>query len=834
MTRLTAAFGACVVVLFAVVLLAVVPGADSAPECTTTVSSTSAAASAVADASAGDTVCLADGTYGKLTLNATKTAPGVTVRAQNPGQATIAGATLSGSYLTVAQFRIAGTFDPRPGSTGMTADHNLFVGGSYYAVVAGDTTTTTVNDVSITNNRFVGRFDEDAMRLNRYHDGPDADPYGILIEGNEFTGNVEYGGHNDVLQSVWVGDHLYFRRNYLHDFGGQGFFVKDQASAIDGLVVEDNLIVRQSSPCDPVSLCPTWQLSPFQIFGPLRNVSIRHNTVWPGSGGGTQWLRGSGWQGPTVFSDNVMANLNSDAGDVTTGYSAANNTRCGGNGFPATGVATDCDPAFIDPANGDYRQANGRGVTWRLADQHFGPGDGGTSPPPDDTTPPNTTISSGPSGETTSTNASFSFSASEPGSTFACRLDASDFASCSSPKAYTGLAVGPHTFSVRATDAAGNVDGTPATAAWTITDDSPGPGDTTAPQTTFTSGPSGPTNDATPTFAFSASESGATFACGIDQGAWSACSSPWTTSMLADGDHSVRVRATDAAGNSDDSPASRSFTVDTKAPHTAITSAPPESSDSAQATVAFTVDEAGTTSECKLDDGAWVACTSPHQLTGLGDGAHTVAVRSRDAAGNIEAPGTSASWTVELPDGGEPPAPGGAAPAVRLAIEESGTYFGRSLALATTADDDHSVDHVDFWVDGTRVASDGEAPYTARVSAGTLAIGTHTLSVRAFDAAGQAGSSAITARVYDGSRGRAWTASTSGTRLRSYDNGNGAIQLWGRTAANRTVRVGLTVCGDASGEVADRFDLTADDDGRLDLVYAGDGLCVLELRSRWR
>jgi hypothetical protein len=158
--------------------------------------------------------------------------PGVTVRAEHPGQATIAGATLSGSHLTVAQFRMVGTFDPQPGSTGMTADHNLFVGGDYYAVVAANTTTTTVNDVSITNNRFVGRFNEDAIRANRYHDA-DGDGEGLLIEGNEFTGNVEYGGHNDVFQSVWVGDHLVFRRDYLHDFGGQGFLIKDQASAID-------------------------------------------------------------------------------------------------------------------------------------------------------------------------------------------------------------------------------------------------------------------------------------------------------------------------------------------------------------------------------------------------------------------------------------------------------------------------------------------------------------------------------------------------------------------------------------------------------------------------
>jgi hypothetical protein len=343
--------------------------------CTQVVSSLSAVGSAVAAAAPGAVVCLTDGTYGRLSLTATKAAPGVTVRAQNPGRATLAGATLDGSNLTVARFRMTGSFEPRPGSTGMTADHNFFDLNAYsgYGVMACASTTTTCNDVSVTNNRFIGRAEEDAIRANRYHDGPDADLNGLLIEGNEFAGNQETGEHNDVFQSVWVGDHLVFRGNYMHDFGGQGFFVKDQASAINGLVVEENLIVRQNLPCDPTSLCPTWQLSPFQVFGPLANVSIRHNTVWPGSGGGTQWLRGSGWQGPTTFSDNVFASLNSDASGLTTGYSAFNNTRCGGSGFPATGVTSDCAPAFANPAAGDYRLPGGRGVSWTVAEQDWGP-----------------------------------------------------------------------------------------------------------------------------------------------------------------------------------------------------------------------------------------------------------------------------------------------------------------------------------------------------------------------------------------------------------------------------------------------------------------------------
>jgi hypothetical protein len=343
-------------------------------DCTQTVSSIAAVGTAVSSAGAGDVVCLTNGTYGRLTLNATKAAPGVTIRAANPGQATIAGATLSGSNLTVARFRLTGAFEPRPGSSGMTADHNLMVGdGTHYGVMACASSSTMCNDVSITNNIFDGRFDEDAIQANRYHDSGDADSYGLLVEGNEFRGMQEHGSHNDVFQSVWVGDHLVFRKNYLHDFGGQGFFVKDQATAIDGLIAEDNLIVRQNLPCDPTSLCPTWQLSPFQVFGPLKNVSIQHNTVWPS--GGVFTLRNGGWQGPTTVAHNVLQNVTTDDQQFTqSGYSSSDNSRCSiEGGWPSTGFATDCSPAFANPGAGDYRLPSGRGVTWAVASQHFGP-----------------------------------------------------------------------------------------------------------------------------------------------------------------------------------------------------------------------------------------------------------------------------------------------------------------------------------------------------------------------------------------------------------------------------------------------------------------------------
>lgn len=91
--------------------------------------------------------------------------------------------------------------------------------------------------------------------------------------------------------------------------------------------------------------------------------------------------------------------------------------------------------------------------------------------PPPDTTPPDTTITAGPPATTSSATATFEFTSTEPGSTFACRLDGGSATACTSPSTHADLAPGDHTFSVAATDAAGNTDPTPATAAWRVTEE---------------------------------------------------------------------------------------------------------------------------------------------------------------------------------------------------------------------------------------------------------------------------------------------------------------------------------------------------------------------------
>jgi hypothetical protein len=85
-----------------------------------------------------------------------------------------------------------------------------------------------------------------------------------------------------------------------------------------------------------------------------------------------------------------------------------------------------------------------------------------------DTTSPETTIASGPSGTVSTGSATFTFSSSEAGSTFECSLEGALYKPCTSPQSYGGLVNGSHTFSVRATDAAGNADPTPASRTWKV------------------------------------------------------------------------------------------------------------------------------------------------------------------------------------------------------------------------------------------------------------------------------------------------------------------------------------------------------------------------------
>jgi hypothetical protein len=362
-----------VALVAAVLALALLPGhahGDDRGLCTATVSSPAAAGRAVSSAAAGAVVCLGDGSYAELVLDGTSR--GITVRAEHSGRATIAGADLAGSGLTLARFDVTDDVTIEPGSRKISVLHNRIRGG-YFGVDAGPTTTTPITDTTIRGNLFVGPFGEDAIRLNRYHDSADRDPFGVLIEGNEITNVRENGNHSDCLQSVWGGDHLYFRRNYLHDNRCQGFFVKDQPEPVSRIVLEDNLMLRNAAPCGPpASSCGPPAI--VQIVGPTRGIRVTGNTIWTPANDSPLTFR-DGPFGAIALSDNVLYRGWSDWNGGFPHFGEARNLVCEWERtFPRLSPKSrrECSPRFLDPAHDDYRLGNGLGVDWAPAQQHFG------------------------------------------------------------------------------------------------------------------------------------------------------------------------------------------------------------------------------------------------------------------------------------------------------------------------------------------------------------------------------------------------------------------------------------------------------------------------------
>jgi hypothetical protein len=251
---------------------------------------------------------------------------------------------------------------------------------------------------------------------------------------------------------------------------------------------------------------------------------------------------------------------------------------------------------------------------------------------------------SGPSGITALNTASILYSDSEAGVEFDCKLDTAAYADCaSSPIGLSGLPSGPHTYSVTATDYAGNVSGA-GIASWTI--------DPIGFTASITANPSNPSTTPTASFSFSASvASGTTYECKLDTGAFTTCASPKTYNSLPDGPHTFSVRANNASTSPTTTPeVSRAWVIDATPPAAPILSrtipaATPTSSTSQSFSVAPA--EAGGVLTCKLDSGAASTCpSSPITITDLLNGVHTFTVTQTDAAGNTGSAAT-VTWTVD-------------------------------------------------------------------------------------------------------------------------------------------------------------------------------------------
>jgi hypothetical protein len=191
--------------------------------------------------------------------------------------------------------------------------------------------------------------------------------------------------------------------------------------------------------------------------------------------------------------------------------------------------------------------------------------------------------------------------------------------------------------------------------------------DTTPPITSLTQKPpvvtGSRTKEKVATFGFKAFEpdengtatatetENATFECQLvgpgQTAGFTACTTPKTYQNLVDGQYTFSVRALDDAAtpNTDETPETFTWTVDTIAPQTSITSGPSKWVLAAKATFGLESTEPSTF-RCTLDDAGRI-CGSSGGTVSFAPGTHTFAAFARDAVGNEDV--TAAARTFTMP-----------------------------------------------------------------------------------------------------------------------------------------------------------------------------------------
>ncbi|MFF7548822.1 OmpL47-type beta-barrel domain-containing protein [Streptomyces canus] len=220
-----------------------------------------------------------------------------------------------------------------------------------------------------------------------------------------------------------------------------------------------------------------------------------------------------------------------------------------------------------------------------------------------------------------------------------------------------------------------------------------------------------------------------------DTGAWQ----PYTAPVVFDqvGDHTVRYRAVDKAGNVS-AEKSVDFTVvarpsdDTVPPDTSATVSGEQNPDGTyldMATVTVSASDTGSgvnTIDYAVNDGSWQPYTMPvmvHQV-----GTHTVRYRATDKAGNVAAE-KSVRFTVVAtpPQDTTPPVTGVTVDGTR---NSDGAYVGNAKVTVSATDEGGS------GVAGAEYSIDA-GPYLAYTAPVVVdRAGTHTLAYRATDKAG--------------------------------------------------------------------------------------------------
>ena len=210
---------------------------------------------------------------------------------------------------------------------------------------------------------------------------------------------------------------------------------------------------------------------------------------------------------------------------------------------------------------------------------------------------------------------------------------------------------------------------------------------------------------------------------------------------LGDGHHTFRVRATDSLSNTDQSPATRSFTVDATPPKTTIDTGPTGTTADTTPTFTFSSDEPGSTFQCRIDSGPFGACSGPgasHTTPTLADGFHTFAVRAIDPASNVEDSAASQAFEVDSslpPDITPPDLKITKRPKGKIKTKKKAAKVAVSFSSEPGATFRCKLDRGEY--------KPCTSPYRVKARAGAGKGKKHKISVRAADEAGNIGKPAV-------------------------------------------------------------------------------------------
>jgi hypothetical protein len=304
------------------------------------------------------------------------------------------------------------------------------------------------------------------------------------------------------------------------------------------------------------------------------------------------------------------------------------------------------------------------------------------------------------------------------------------------------------------------------------------------------------------TFEFSANDTGGNedkgvgikqIECSIDNSNFTACISPVeiTSDILADGNHSFKIRAEDNVGNMNPVPSSFGWTIDTVPPTTVISNVVDGNKSSitngsSTKSNALMFEFSGTDVgvgidhlECSFDGTSFSACTSPVRFTSanMTDGTHTFEVLSVDNSTNKDPSPASFTWTVDT----TPPTTSinSATDGNKSAVTNSSTTKSTSMTFKFSGNDTGGVgiDHFECNVDGLTFVT-CTSPFTFPSLSED---GQYTLEIRAHDRVGN---------IDPSSASFTWTVDTSPptTTIDSATDGNNTvIDAGGNSSSNSMI-----------------------------------------------